>query len=230
MKIKRTALAHRALSNEVRLQLFSLISEAEGELDVAGMAASLKLHPNTIRSHLRRLEEAGLVRPEAESRTTRGRPRLLWWLGPTARDLTGGARDYQLLATILAGHVHVGTGDPAGLAESAGRAWGGYLAAGDRPEPFALSSSGEAIGMISSLMERIGFEPSLEANGSSTKVLLHNCPFRAVAERYPDVVCALHLGIMRGALEETRSTIEARSLTPFVEPSLCIAELEEVQG
>lgn len=55
---------------------------------------------------------------------------------------------------------------------------------------------------------------------------LHNCPFREVAQRNQDVVCALHLGTLQGALEESGGTVEATGLQPFT-PSLCVASLEE---
>jgi predicted ArsR family transcriptional regulator len=31
-------------------------------------------------------------------------------------------------------------------------------------------------------------------------MLVYRCPFREIAEARPDVVCSVHLGLMRGAL------------------------------
>jgi predicted ArsR family transcriptional regulator len=227
VRVAKTALAHRALSDEARLRLFSLISEADHPLDVPAMAEALGLHPNTIRSHLRRLEAAGLVVSETEIRTARGRPRQLFKPGPAAEEVGQGARDYKLLASMLAGYAKAGSGDPASAAESAGRAWGGYLGAQDRLPPGETADVGSAVELIARMMERLGFEPEVQRSGTVAEVLLHNCPFRDVAERYPEVVCSLHLGILRGALQETAATVDATDLEPFVTPSLCVARLEE---
>jgi predicted ArsR family transcriptional regulator len=47
-----------------------------------------------------------------------------------------------------------------------------------------------------------------------------------VAEKHTDVVCAIHLGLMQGALEELRAPVETTSLEPFVTPRLCVAHLQ----
>ena len=41
------------------------------------------------------------------------------------------------------------------------------------------------------------------------------------------MTCALHLGLMRGALARMRAPVTADRLDPFVEPSLCVARLTE---
>ena len=227
LSVANAALAHRALSDEARLRLFSLISESDRALDVPTMSDALGLHPNTVWSHLRRLESAALVVSEFEVRTARGRPRRLFTLGPAAAAVGQGARDYKLLATMPAGYAKSGTRDPASAAEAAGKAWGGYLAAQDRLPPGETGDARSAVEMIDRMMERLGFEPETQRSGNAAEVRLHNCPFRDVAERFPEVVCALHLGILRGALQETAATVEATDLNPFVTPSLCVARLKE---
>jgi predicted ArsR family transcriptional regulator len=57
---------------------------------------------------------------------------------------------------------------------------------------------------------------------------LHACPFRSVAERHPDVVCSLHLGLIRGALEGMTPQPTTTSLTPFLRPGVCLARIEPV--
>ena len=132
------------------------------------------LHPNTIRSHLRRLEAAGLAVSETETRTSRGRPRLLFEPGPGAEEVVDGARDYKLLSAMLAGHAKSGASDPSAMAESTGKAWGGYLAAPDRPRPGDTVDEDAAVEMIARMMDRLGFEPEVERAETGTEVLLHN--------------------------------------------------------
>ncbi|HEX2149135.1 MAG TPA: helix-turn-helix domain-containing protein [Actinomycetota bacterium] len=226
MRVKERVEAHKALSDPARLRLFSLVVESDRPLDITEMAQKMALHPNTIRSHLRRLELAGLVSPEVEERTTRGRPKVLFKPGPEAEDMGHGARNYKLLATILAGFIHAGLPDPATAAELAGRGWGSYLSAPVRPHPGDPVDLQAGADMILRMMDRLGFEPELEETAEGVDVLLHHCPFRDIAARYPDTVCSLHLGILRGALADVRSGAAATKLLPFVTPNLCIATLE----
>ena len=76
-------------------------------------------------------------------------------------------------------------------------------------------------------MEGLGFSPRAEADadGRHYQLCLHQCPFREVAEHHQEVICSLHLGLMRGALARMRAPVTADRLDPFVEPSLCTARL-----
>jgi len=46
-----------------------------------------------------------------------------------------------------------------------------------------------------------------------------------VAEEHREIVCGVHLGLMRGVLAEQSAPVAAERLEPFVEPNLCIAHL-----
>ena len=50
-----------ALSQPTRARLFSLLGELKQPAETAQLAERLGLHPNGVRLHLERLEEAGLV-------------------------------------------------------------------------------------------------------------------------------------------------------------------------
>jgi predicted ArsR family transcriptional regulator len=54
---------------------------------------------------------------------------------------------------------------------------------------------------------------------------MRRCPFYALAEDSPQVICTLHHGIIDGALAEAGSEQTVERLEPFVEPGLCIAHL-----
>ncbi|MFC8422671.1 ArsR family transcriptional regulator, partial [Streptomyces sp. NPDC057236] len=62
------------------------------------------------------------------------------------------------------------------------------------------------------------------------RLRLHHCPFREVAERRPDIVCAIHLGLMRGTVETLRAPLTAESLEPFVTPHVCVATLRRTDA
>ena len=127
-----------------------------------------------------------------------------------------------MLAQILASYLSR-IEQPQAAAESAGRAWGTYLT--ERPQPFADVSGEEATRTVVQLFTELGFMPESAEEGGKVRILLHRCPFRQVAESNREVVCAVHLGMLKGALAEMGAPLEAARLEPFVEPNLCVAHL-----
>jgi predicted ArsR family transcriptional regulator len=54
---------------------------------------------------------------------------------------------------------------------------------------------------------------------------MHRCPFHDLAEAQPEVVCAVHKGLVDGALTELGSELRVEGLDVFVRPDLCRARL-----
>ena len=135
-----------------------------------------------------------------------------------------GERRYRLLAEMLTSLI-VGTmPEPGSAAEEAGREWGAYLT--EQPPPYQRLTDEEALAKLTAIMEELGFAPQVEADGGGKyRLCLRQCPFREVAEHHQDVICSLHLGLMRGALARTLAPVTADRLDPFVKPSLCVARL-----
>jgi predicted ArsR family transcriptional regulator len=178
-----------------------------------------------VRAHLDVLISADLVASHAEARATPGRPRRLYEATsePTEASEAGG---YRLLAEILASHLSGTSDDVRRDAIAAGRAWGTYFV--ERPPPFTRTPGDAARREVVLLLDRLGFQPELDDDGG--RILIRRCPFLEVARRHQDVVCSLHLGIMQGALETLGAPVEARDLEPFVQPSLCVAHVTDVDG
>jgi predicted ArsR family transcriptional regulator len=78
---------------------------------------------------------------------------------------------------------------------------------------------------VVALLEEVGFRPSSRPAPQGTVIELHHCPFRQVATAHPDVACNLHLGLIRGALEQLDAGVHADRMEPFVTPELCRAHL-----
>jgi predicted ArsR family transcriptional regulator len=196
-----------------------IVEELRGErdgLDVRALAERLRLHPNTIRWHLGVLADAGLVRSHPAEHGARGRPRILYTLGPEAR--RPGREEYRLLATVLAGAVAAASlGEQ--RAEEAGRAWGRYLVR--RPVPLTQTTETEAVAEVERVLDEQGFEPETQGR----EVHMRRCPFHDLAEQHPAVICAVHRGLISGALEELGTELEVGELDVFVEPDLCVARL-----
>ncbi len=216
------ATLHRALSDPSRVRILELVQQAEAPLDARELATRVGLHLNTVRAHLRILAEAGLVSARREERTHPGRPRLLYQA--TAEPLDEGAlASYRLLAQILASNLAGTERDPSAPAEEAGRAWGAHLVR--KPPPFTSISKQETIDEVVRLHEEYGFRPELRRAKSGQELVLKRCPFQEVATSYQAVICPIHLGLIRGALAELGTGIEADSLEPFAEPGACVGHL-----
>ncbi|HXF74441.1 MAG TPA: transcriptional regulator, partial [Actinomycetota bacterium] len=134
---------------------------------------------------------------------------------------------YVELARALVASLRRARRDPARAALEAGRHWGREAAAatGERPR-----SPGEAIRALVEVLDGLGFAPEPVPGEGSVAVRLHRCPFIEVARTAPEVICPVHLGIMRGALEVWGSSVRATELRPFVEPDLCVASLSVEVG
>ena len=201
-----------------RDSVLAVLREAGGPLTIGEMAERTSLHPNTVRFHLAALVEEDHVERAPDVTGGRGRPRLLYRARPgPAR----GPRSYRLLAGMLTDLARaLGAGGPAAV--EAGRSWGRRLVVGG-----SARDAGAAVARMNRLLDDIGFRPTVHGDPAraDAEVHLHHCPFREVAEADEDVVCALHLGLMQGALHELQAPVAVTSLEPFVRPDLCVAQL-----
>jgi predicted ArsR family transcriptional regulator len=176
-----------------------------------------------VRTHLGVLEDAGLVVAEVEDRNRPGRPRLLYRAterGAPADDDHG----YRFLAEVLASYISATAPDPAAAAEEAGSAWGSHVVA--KPPPFQRLGSHEVVERLVAMLDEFGFAPQVDHDDPERpRVLLHRCPFLDTASAHPEVVCSVHLGLMRGALAELGADVRTEDLIPWAEPEVCVAHL-----
>lgn len=209
-----------------RADVLDVLRAEDGPLGVREVSQRTGLHPSTARFHLEALVEAGLAVRETEDRETPGRPRIGY---RAATDGPAGRRRYRLLAEMLASLIAGTMPEPSKAAEEAGREWGAYLT--KQPPPYQRLTAQEAVAALTEIIEELGFAPQAEAGDDGNYRLdLRQCPFREVARHHQDVICSLHLGLMRGALSRMRAPVTAERLEPFVEPSLCVARLAARDG
>ncbi|HMD92984.1 MAG TPA: helix-turn-helix domain-containing protein [Trebonia sp.] len=203
-----------------RADVLDVLRAAGGPLGVREVAQQLALHPNTARFHLEGLVAAGLAARETEDRETPGRPRIAY---RAVDGNPGGRRRYRMLAEMLTSLIAGTMPEPGKAAAEAGREWGAYLT--EQPPPYQRPTAAEAVARLTAVMAELGFAPQAAADGGQYQLRLRQCPFREVAEQHEDVICALHLGLIQGALARMRAPVTAGRLDPFVEPSLCVARL-----
>jgi predicted ArsR family transcriptional regulator len=210
-----------ALAHATRARLFELLGELSRPAGTAELAKRLRLHPNGVRIHLERMQEAGLLE-RSRARGARGRPPDVWTIAPDARPGGAPPRAYRDLGRWLARTMRSGRGGMRGV-EATGREIGRELAPSD------ASGDGEA---FQTALAALGFEPSLRERGEGkVSFCLGNCPYRdAVRENQP-VICALHKGITRGLLDVIEPGAKLAAFVPHdPEQAGCVIELRGVSG
>jgi predicted ArsR family transcriptional regulator len=208
---------HRALASRPRVRLLELLHAAGGSADAYVLSADLDLHLNTVRAHLAVLERAGLVVSRPEDRRVPGRPRVVYHLTAAEGD-AGDEGGYGFLAPVLVDAVATSAEEPGVVAREAGRRWGQQRLAG--VEDGASPPGGDVRDRLRSLLDELGFAPMIDPDVPDV-IELRECPVRALAAEHPDVVCAVHLGVLQGAMAVAGHPADDVALTPFVTPTTC---------
>ncbi|KMS79371.1 transcriptional regulator [Streptomyces regensis] len=223
------------LQDPVRRRLYEYVAAQGREVgrneaaEAAGVARTLAAH------HLDKLAEAGLLECGSRRLTGRsgpgaGRPAKVYTRARVERSVSLPARDYRTAAELLAE-----------AAEQAGLDAGLCAAARRRGE--ALRGSAAPCGSLEEAMRVLaarGYEPHLEGaegtdgvqaaeategttGGAARVVRMRNCPFHAVAERFPPLVCGMNLALLEGLLG-TDGSVRARM---DARPGECCVAVED---
>jgi predicted ArsR family transcriptional regulator len=210
---------HKALSDDTRYRLYRYVGLAARPVSVREMSRRLSLHPNTLRPHLHRLEEAGLISREVRKTASVGRPQTLYSIAEV-QDEEG--RDYRLLAEMLCGLVR----GKRALEQAHGLAsqWGAYIVAQGGPKPGVRLPARRNLAILQEAMAKVGFDPRFRRTGAaSIEVTLRDCPFRDLADDYRDLVCTLHRGLIEGMLSGLKPALSLQDFKPFAERGICKA-------
>ncbi|MFC4783868.1 helix-turn-helix transcriptional regulator [Nocardioides sp. MAHUQ-72] len=194
-----------------RAALLNTLRDQPEPVTLAALVAATSLHENTLREHLDALVRDGLASRRRAQPTGRGRP--AWLYEATDSDVA----EYAGLAAALAASIARTSADPEQVAAAAGEEWGHQLARG---RGAARTSPEEARSQVVALFDDLGFEPETGPD-SLADVRLTRCPLLEAAHRHPGVVCSVHLGIVRGVLEEHGADPSGTQLLPFAEPGAC---------
>jgi predicted ArsR family transcriptional regulator len=210
----------KALGDNTRYAIFLELARSPVPLSTAEIAESLDLHPNTVRPHLERMREVGLLEVEADSQGTVGRPQHRWSLAADAPSLGLEPAAFRLLARLLAEVAAVAGTEQEVLAE-VGRTQG--RAAGASRAAAGAQSCLEAL--VDELAD-LGFDPVVGDDGSVTTVGFTHCPFRELAETFPDLVCHLHRGIVEGVVQGVpNAEVEVETFATLVDRDPCRVDL-----
>jgi predicted ArsR family transcriptional regulator len=186
-KLDSGELRARVLAGPARRRVWETIRAAGRPVGVAELASSLAVHPNTVRLHLARLVEAGLVTEELEAAHRPGRPGYRY--RAVGADPVAEAAAYRRLAGLLTQALRAGTS-----ARDAGRAAGAHDA--------AQLAGGDPLTAIVHTLDTQGFAPEVDRlDEDRIDVVLRVCPFAEAAAADPATICQLHLGLAEGAAQ-----------------------------
>jgi predicted ArsR family transcriptional regulator len=194
----------RVLGDNTRYAIYLELARSARPLVTAEIAETLGLHPNTVRPHLERMREVGLLEVTTDPRGEVGRPQHRYSLAPDAPSLGLEPPVMPMLARMVLDIARRLGADPAdavavGESEGAARA-GRYQAA-----PSALEA------LVADL-DRLGFDPVVTEDQPVDEplddadapvravVAFANCPFADFARSHSDLVCAIHQGLVTGFL------------------------------
>ena len=208
---------HKALADDTRYRLYRYIGLAGRPVSIREMSRRLSLHPNTLRPHLRRLEEAGLLSREVRKTAAVGRPQTLYSLRePEVEE----GRDYRLLAEMLCALLR---GKRAlEQAHALAAQWGSYLVVQGGPKPGIRLPPRRNLAILQEALSRAGFDPRFRRlAGSAIEISMRDCPFRDLADDYRELVCTLHRGLVDGMLAGLKPPLALQDFKPFAERSIC---------
>lgn len=209
--------ADDVLAQPTRARLFRLLAELRRPAGTGELAERLRLHPNGVRIHLERMEQAGLLQ-RARLPRRRGRPPDAWVIAPDADPGGRPPRGYRDLGRWLARALEA---LPASLqsVEETGRQIGRELAPDSR--------TGD-LGVLMASLTALGFQPAImQREGDRVGMCLRNCPFADAVHENQPVVCALHRGMTRGLLDVVQPDAELAEFVPHdPDEAGCVVELQ----
>ena len=183
----------RALGDSTRYAIYEALASAVAPLSVRELAERLDLHPNTVRPHLEQMRDVNLVEVSTRPRGTVGRPEHRYALAPAAPGVGLDPPAHTLLAGMLAATAERMGASGDDLAAT-GRAWGA--------EAVRRTPAPSCVAAVLRELDRLGFAPAVEEGDEVSVVEFTRCPFRELAEAYPELVCSLHRGIVEGVVEQ----------------------------
>ena len=183
----------KALGDNTRYAIYLELARAPAPLATAEIAESLGLHPNTVRPHLERMRELGLLEVEASTRGSVGRPQHRYSPAPDAPSLGFERPAFPILARMLL-RLAASAAIPPEEAVEVGRDQGAISGLrSDRSQRCEAALVEE--------LTALGFDPAAVLETDGATIAFTRCPFQDLAEVHPELVCSLHRGLVEGFVE-----------------------------
>lgn len=209
----------KALGDNTRYAIYLELARSPRPLATADITESLGLHANTVRPHLEKMREAGLIDVQVGGRGDVGRPQHRYAIASDAPSLGLEPPTMPVLASMvlaMAKRLRASPEDATAV---------GIEEGGRRARPYAHAPS--TLEALVSDLDRLGFDPIVSdaADPSDREpdvaavIGFANCPFAELAQEHPDLVCGLHRGLVAGFVAQmgdaqTRDFCTLTSRTP----------------
>ena len=200
----------KALGDNTRYAIYLELARSSTPLATSDIARSLGLHPNTVRPHLERMREVGLLELRVDARGGVGRPQHMYSLAPDAPALGLEPPAYPWLARLLLKAV-----SDAGVAAEDARDIG---AEQGRVGAQGVAKRTPCVDALLGDLGHLGFDPEVVRDADGATIAFMHCPFRELAHENPAVVCGLHQGMVEGFVAE-RSGAAVREFRSLVHRS-----------
>lgn len=214
-----------SLDEPTRRRVYDHVGGQAAPVSRDDVAVALDVPRRTAAFHLDRLAELGLLAVSYERRTGRsgpgaGRPAKLYQRSTRDVAVSLPPRDYDLAGRLLAGamaHAQQTGERPREVLDRQAHDLGRAMARERSGGP----ADRRAISVLMGLLADHGFEPRSAAGD----IVLHNCPFHALAQEQAELVCGMNLHLLAGVLEGLGTT----GLQACLEPgrSGCCVRLEQ---
>ncbi len=225
----------KALGDNTRYAIYLELARSARPLATSDVANSLGLHPNTVRPHLERMRDAGLLQVEVGGRGDVGRPQHRYSVAPDAPSLGLEPPTMPVLARMvlsMAKRLEASTADAEAVGTDEGRR---------RAVPY--DSAPSTLEALVSDLDKLGFDPivtdahpspddtdtvelddtdtvelddtdavelddtdTVDLDDTDAVVAFANCPFADLAAEHPELVCGLHRGLVAGFVAQMGDT------------------------
>jgi predicted ArsR family transcriptional regulator len=209
------------LAEPTRRQIFDVVRRRREPMTRDQVALACGVNRRLTTFHLDRLAEAGLLvtdyaRPPGRTGPGAGRPAKRYAAAPVELDLTVPPRHYEFAARLLAQAITAAPTDAVTGSLEVAYAEGRKVGELRRP-PGRTAARRSRTAVIDALSD-LGSEPAPE---TTERLRLRNCPFRAVADIAPDLVCRMNCELVGGLLEGLGLDRGRVSLDP-APPNCCL--------
>ncbi|MFM7225012.1 MAG: helix-turn-helix transcriptional regulator [Actinomycetota bacterium] len=190
-----------AFGDPTRRAIYLFARQTPDGVKAAQVAERFELHANVARHHLEKLAAGGYLDVELVRHETAGRPSKRYRAAADDTTLLFPPRRDDLLATLLARALErLPESEARALAEEVGYEYGRSIAA--RMDPTEGHRSAKAaVASVADALTAHGFAAHAESNGSALRLVAEHCPFGEAARQYPNILCAVDTGMVRGMLE-----------------------------
>lgn len=192
----------RTLVSSPRIRLLERLQH-ESPQTAPRLAEDVDLHHNTVREHLERLIDDGLVVRTTEHRTVRGRPQVLY---SAANGLDGASA-----------RARAQTDDAIALGRAYRQAYPVSAEAGTD------TAADEQLDVLEDYLDRCGFEPRVDRPALEIRL---TCPFGDLRTELADSLCTVDRTIVCSVVARVDGPLDVTGITPTADAATCVLTMK----